>query len=88
VEILGILIGLAGIAVSIVLFALPGCRADRRTVTVDSMHSPVGWVPYRDERGSSIRLDASAGSGRPFTLAFSLVESGYVGKRSGSRPGR
>jgi hypothetical protein len=46
---------------------------------IDTMHSPAGWSPYKEEQGSSVILDSSAGSKQPFALDFSLVASGFVG---------
>jgi Carbohydrate binding domain (family 11) len=42
-----------------------------------SPHPVLGWYPYRDPKGSTLRL--SALTGKRIMLSFSLVRSGWVG---------
>jgi hypothetical protein len=78
-EKLGLVLAVAGIAVSIAIFVIQESRPPpTRTVTLSAMRSTAGWVPY-SRAGSSVTLLPSPEGRRPFSLSYSVRDSSWVG---------
>ncbi|MDQ5821499.1 MAG: hypothetical protein M3540_08670 [Actinomycetota bacterium] len=79
-EKLGLALAAGGIGVSVAIFAVQELegRCCERKRTVAGMRSTEGWVPY-SRAGSSVGLRTSADGKGPFSLAYSVGHSGWVG---------